>query len=84
MFRRALSVTGTVASITYPGHGLRPEVVVNIDVKNATLQLVFQSRRTIHCLDIGQRVRVSGAVVKRQGIPCIYNPMYTIVKGHND
>ncbi len=83
MQRRLLTVTGVITAITYPGQGTRPEVTVTMDVNGVVLQLVFQSRRVLHAIDIGQYLRVSGAVVKRHGVPCIYNPIYTIVKGHD-
>lgn len=81
---RLLSVTGNVTAVTYPGEGLRPEVIVTMDVEGTALQLVFQSRRTLACVDIGQTIRVKGAVVNHRGVPCIYNPFYTIVKGDDD
>ncbi|USR80127.1 hypothetical protein [Arcanobacterium pinnipediorum] len=83
MNQRVLSVTGSVTALTYPGFDQRPEVTVTIDVSGAALQLVFQSRRTLNCIDIGQLLKVQGAVVTRGGVPCIYNPIYTIVRGHD-
>ncbi|QRV02881.1 hypothetical protein JTE88_03930 [Arcanobacterium phocisimile] len=83
MQNRILSVTGIVTAMTYPGYQSRPEVTVTVDVEGTALQLVFQSRRTVNCIDIGQVMKVQGAVVKRRGVPCIYNPIYTIVRGHD-
>lgn len=76
--RRYINTVGTVIAITDPASGATPVVRVNLDVNNRLLALVFQSRSTLASLDIGDRVRVRGAVVDAAGMPTIYNPDYAI------
>ena len=79
MQSRYLDAEGTVISITYPGAGTTPAVRVTIELDDRLLVLVFQSRHTLHSLEIGNRVRVCGNVVAVAGMPTIYNPNYMIL-----
>lgn len=80
---RRLSTVGTVVALTYPGFEQRPEVIVTVESTAGVIDLIFQSRRTIGALDIGQTIEFSGATVEAHGSRSIYNPEYDIVKGDN-
>ncbi|MFY9262894.1 MAG: OB-fold nucleic acid binding domain-containing protein [Actinomycetaceae bacterium] len=81
---RRINATGTVVALTYPGYGQRPEVRVTVESKAGVIDLIFQSRRNIRALDIGQNIAFAGAVVDVHGTPAIYNPKYHINKGEHD
>ncbi|MCI7551566.1 MAG: OB-fold nucleic acid binding domain-containing protein [Actinomycetaceae bacterium] len=76
---RWVNVEGVVTAVTYPGYGDDPVVRVILQVGRASLTLVFQSRRDISAIEIGQRIRVRGNVVANGGVPLLYNPEYEIV-----
>lgn len=78
MAQRRRTVTGTVVSIKYPGFGAKPAVVVSLDVDSSIVQLIFLGRRDLKSLDIGQTIEIKGSVVRRRGVPTIYNPKYRI------
>lgn len=75
---RRVHTEGVVLSITYPGARQKPLVRVTLQREDDLLTLIFQSRTTLEALDIGQRVRVAGAVVMHDNEPTIFNPEYEI------
>lgn len=76
--QRTIESEGVVLSITYPGAGQKPEVRATLQRETDILTLIFQSRTTLEALDIGQLVRVRGALVMHESEPTIFNPDYTI------
>lgn len=79
MNKRHINVKGTVTAITYPAWDSAPVVRVTVQVGATMLALVFQSRRSVEALDIGQLLHIRGAVNTRDGIPTIFNPEYRIL-----
>lgn len=75
---RIIDVRGKITSIEYPGWGTTPEVKVVLRTNSGDYQLRFQSRRNVECLEIGQVISATGAVVNRDSAATIYNPSYII------
>ncbi|WP_394262574.1 hypothetical protein [Trueperella sp.] len=78
---RHTELTGTVRSMTYPG-AQRPQVRVRLEVGDATIALVFMSRSTIECIDIGSTLTVSGALTTDRGTPTMFNPRFVVKGSH--
>ncbi|AHU90363.1 hypothetical protein CQ11_00975 [Trueperella pyogenes] len=77
---RRQELVGTIRSITYPGATLRPRVTMQLETDKGFLVLYFMSRTNIECLDIGSKVRVSGAVTRHRGVPTLFNPTFTVLE----
>ena len=73
-----IDTEGKVSAISYPGATNSPAVKVHLETAGRPLEIVFLSYRTLHALDIGQTIKVSGYYVERQGICTLYNPRYCI------
>ncbi|MDO5025663.1 MAG: hypothetical protein Q4E03_03995 [Trueperella sp.] len=75
---RIVNIRGTITSIEYPGWGTQPEVKVMLRTGSGDYLLRFQSRRNVECLEIGQVLSATGAVINRDAAATIYNPSYII------
>lgn len=74
---RKTELTGIVRSITYPG-AQRPRVRLTLEVGEETMTLIFMSRSTIECVDIGSKLHVTGALTTHRGTPTMFNPSYVV------
>ncbi|MFP7697168.1 hypothetical protein [Trueperella sp. LYQ143] len=81
---RRISATGVVRSITYPGIGQTPRVLVHLQIGSEIVVLYFMSRRDLHCLDIGSKVRVRGALQRVHGVPTVFNPVFRVVEERDE
>ncbi len=77
---RWIKTSGVVSAISYPGYTDKPVVRVDIDTDDATYSLLFQSRRKLQAVDIGDQLAISGNLVWVDSIPVIYNPEYRILQ----
>ncbi len=78
---RRINLRGVVTAITYPGAGRRSALNVMLQVGGDSLVLAFLGRPEVHCIEIGTRLRVKGALVTRRGVPTVYNPSFTVIAG---
>ena len=77
-------VTGDIIAITYPGapggNGAHtPEVRIAVETTAGLLTIIFQGRRTIDCVRVGDRIRARVVPLRRRGVLVAYNPEYTVL-----
>ena len=76
---RRINLRGEVTAITYPGAGGSPTINVMLRVGEDALMLSFLGRADVHCIEIGTRLHVKGALVTRRGVPTVYNPSFSVL-----
>ncbi len=76
---RRINLRGEVTAITYPGAGGSPTINVMLRVGEDALMLSFLGRADVHCIEIGKRLHVKGALATRRGVPTVFNPSYTVL-----
>ncbi|MFT0848504.1 hypothetical protein VR010_12255 [Actinomycetaceae bacterium L2_0104] len=76
---RRINLRGVVTAITYPGVGRSSALNVMLRVGEDSLVLTFLGRSDVHCIEIGTRLHVKGALVTRRGVPTVYNPSFTVI-----
>ncbi len=76
---RRINLRGVVTAITYPGVGRRSALGVMLRVGEDSLVLAFLGRPEVHCIEIGTRLHVKGALVTRRGVPTVYNPSFSVL-----
>ncbi len=77
--RVLVSLSGVVTSLTIPPQGQAPALVADLYDGSGTVCLVWVGRRMIRGIEPGVRMRVSGRVSRRRGVPTIYNPVYELL-----
>ncbi len=76
---RRINLRGEVTAITYPRAGGSPTFNVMLRVGEDSLVLSFLGRADLHCVEIGKRLHVKGALATRRGVPTVYNPSFTVL-----
>ncbi|VEI12508.1 single stranded DNA-binding domain-containing protein [Trueperella bialowiezensis] len=75
-------LTGAVRAITYPGVGTPARLHIRLQTARGIISLIFLSRETIECIDIGSQLTVTGTLTTHRAIPTMFNPSYVVEDSH--
>lgn len=73
-----VDITGEIIAITYPAIGAVPNVYVLVITDDGTVQLIFQGRTTIACMEVGQTIKARIVPLVKKGFRYAYNPQFTL------
>lgn len=77
--RAVVEVSGVIRNLTVPARGQVPALVAEIFDGSGVLAVVWLGRREIHGIECGARLRATGRVTMRRGVPTIFNPRYELL-----
>ncbi len=77
--RAVVEVSGVIRNLTVPARGQVPALVAEIFDGSGVLAVVWLGRREIHGIECGVRLRATGRVTMRRGVPTIFNPRYELL-----
>lgn len=80
--RQRVKVAGVLRSVTYPPAGMAPVLTAQLYDGSATVELIWQGRRSIVGIEPGRRLLVEGTLC--EGGPgnrnrVVYNPAYQLM-----
>ena len=80
--RERINVFGVIRSVTYPSAGMYPVLTAQLYDGSASVQLIWQGRRSIAGIEPGRRLTVEGTLC--DGGPggqdhVVYNPAYQLM-----
>lgn len=77
--RSLVEVSGVIRNLTVPARGQVPALVAEVFDGSGALAIVWLGRREIHGIECGVRLRATGRVSMRRGVPTIFNPRYDLL-----
>lgn len=80
--REVVTVAGTVTAVTLRPRATVPALVAEVFDGSHTVQVVWLGRRSIHGIDPGAYVKVTGLICRANGAYTIYNPAYELSPQH--
>lgn len=77
--RQVATVCGVIRAVTLRPRSTVPALEVELYDGSQSLVLVWLGRRRIHGIEPGVKLRATGRVSSRDGVPTIFNPAYDLL-----